>query len=383
MRMISPRSAKRCTNFAVSWTNGAPASMLTWAKRARLARSHRAQSLLTSMLAPFTARASMKSCKGLPAAKSFAISFIAASPNSPVSQPVSLNTTTAAAGRSMARPALTPSYFTSGGFLFLAQRAAQDLADVGLRQIGAELDVLRPLVAGELLLAVLEHVLLGKLRVLLHHEHLRHLARMLVGHADRGALEHAGMHRQHLLDLVRVHVEARHQDHVLLAVDDAHEALLVHDADVAGVQEAVAAEDLGGLVGALPVALHHLRPLDADLARLAERHVLVVVVAQHDLGRRHWQADRAVVGLEVERIHRRARAGLGQAVALEQRAAGDLLPAIGHRLLHRHAAAHAQPHLGEIELVEIRVVEEGVEQRVDAGDHVVGMLAQLLDELRD
>ena len=36
-----------------------------------------------------------------------------------------------------------------------------------------------------------------------------------------------------------IHVEARHQDHVLLAVDDADEALLVHDADVAGVQEAV------------------------------------------------------------------------------------------------------------------------------------------------
>src|SRR5688572_27104177 len=279
MRMISPRSAKRCTNFAVSWTNGAPASMLTWAKRARLARSHRAQSLLTSMLAPFTARASMKSCKGLPAAKSFAICFIAASPNSPVSRPVSLNTTAAAAGRSMARPALTPSYFTLGGFLFLAQRAAQDLADVGLGQLGTELDVLRPLVAGELLLAMLEHVLLRELRILLHHEKLRHLARVLVGHADRGALEHARMHRDDLLDLVRIHVEARHEDHVLLAVHDADESLLVHDADVAGMEEPVLTDHLGGLVGPLPVAGHHLRPADADLARLAERHVAVVVIA--------------------------------------------------------------------------------------------------------
>src|SRR5688572_994861 len=318
MRMISPRSAKRCTNFAVSWTNGAPVSMLTWAKRARLARSQSAQSLLTSTLAPFTARASMNSCKGLPAVKSLAISLIAASPNSPVSQPVSLNTTTAAAGRSMARPALTPSYFTLGGFLFLAQRAAQDLADVGLRQLGAELDVLRPLVAGELLLAVLEHVLLGELRVLLHHEHLRHLARVLVGHADRGALEHAGVHGQHLLDLVRVHVEARDQDHVLLAVDDADEALLVHDADVAGVQEAVLAEHLRRLLGSLPVAGHHLRPADADLAGLAVRHVAVVVVTQHHLGRGHRHADRAAELLDVERVGGRRGRGLGEAVALDQ-----------------------------------------------------------------
>jgi hypothetical protein len=34
--------------------------------------------------------------------------------------------------------------------LFVAQRAPQDLADVGLRQFVAELDVLRFLVAGEL-----------------------------------------------------------------------------------------------------------------------------------------------------------------------------------------------------------------------------------------
>src|SRR5438270_7213774 len=60
---------------------------------------------------------------------------------------------------------------------------------------------------------------------------------MLIGDADHGAFEDPGKHVDHLLDLVREHLEARHDDHVLLAVDDADEAFLVHDADVAGMQE--------------------------------------------------------------------------------------------------------------------------------------------------
>ncbi|HEX2197922.1 MAG TPA: AMP-binding protein, partial [Burkholderiales bacterium] len=52
-------------------------------------------------------------------------------------------------------------------------------------------------------------------------------------------IEHARVHRDDLLDLVRIHIEARHQDHVLLAVHDPYKPLVVHDADVAGVQEAV------------------------------------------------------------------------------------------------------------------------------------------------
>jgi hypothetical protein len=58
-----------------------------------------------------------------------------------------------------------------------------------------------------------------------------------------------GMLADHVFHLVGVHVEARHQDHVLLAVDDAEVAALVHDADVAGAEEAVGRHHLGGLVG--------------------------------------------------------------------------------------------------------------------------------------
>src|SRR6478609_10704250 len=50
----------------------------------------------------------------------------------------------------------------------VAQLAAQDLADVGLGQLGAELDVLGLLVAGEVLARVRLDLLAGKVRFLAH-----------------------------------------------------------------------------------------------------------------------------------------------------------------------------------------------------------------------
>ena len=97
----------------------------------------------------------------------------------------------------------------------------------------------------------------------------------------------------HAFDLVRIDVEAGHQDHVFLAVDDARVALLVHDADVAAAKVAVRSHDLRRLLRALPVAGHHLRPADADLACLAQRQFVAGVVADRDFGGRHRQPDRA------------------------------------------------------------------------------------------
>jgi hypothetical protein len=151
----------------------------------------------------------------------------------------------------------------------------------------------------------------------------RHLASIGIRHADGGIRARPGAYHD-LLDFVRIHVEARNQDHVFLAVDDTDEALLVHHTDVAGGEETIGAQHFGGLVGAIPVPFHDLRPADADLAGLPARHFLAGVIAQDDLRRGHRQADRAVVLGEIERIHRRARTGFGEAVAFEQSAAGDV-----------------------------------------------------------
>src|SRR4051795_4453548 len=102
------------------------------------------------------------------------------------------------------------------GLLLVAQFAAQDLADIGLGQVGPELDLLGDLVGGQLRAAVLDDFLSREVRVLLDDEGFHRLARFRVLHADHGALQHAGMARDHFLDLVGIDVEARDQDHVLL-----------------------------------------------------------------------------------------------------------------------------------------------------------------------
>src|SRR4029077_1463639 len=70
---------------------------------------------------------------------------------------------------------------------FVAQLAPQDLADVGLRQVLAEFDFARTLVAGQMLAAMPQDVLDRQRLVLLHHEQLHCLAGLGVRNADGGA----------------------------------------------------------------------------------------------------------------------------------------------------------------------------------------------------
>src|SRR5690242_12755796 len=58
------------------------------------------------------------------------------------------------------------------GFLFVAKLPAQYLADVGLRQLGPELDLLWDLVVGQLLVTKLDDVLGGDIGIFLHYERL-------------------------------------------------------------------------------------------------------------------------------------------------------------------------------------------------------------------
>ena len=84
--------------------------------------------------------------------------------------------------------------------------------------------------------------------------------------------------------------------------------------------------------------------------------------------------------MHVERIDRCRRRGFGQAVSLQQRHADRFQPALGHRRLHRHAPPQRDIHGRKIELGEIGIVEQGVEQRIDAGHYRHRVLAPFLDE---
>ena len=226
----------------------------------------------------------------------------------------------------------------------------------------------RDLVAGKLLAAMLDERLARQARVLLHHHDLRHLAGLLVGHADRPHLQHARMERHHVLDLVRIDVEAGDDDHVLLAIDDAKISLLVHGRHVAGAKPPVVREDLGGSVRPAPVALHDLRAPHAELSRRVEPHLVAVIVADGDVGRRERQPDRSgELGL-VQAVRDRGGRGLGEPVGLDHGNPGHLAPAVRNRALHGHPAPDRELEAGEVDRREGRRVEQAVVEGVDPRD---------------
>ena len=73
------------------------------------------------------------------------------------------------------------------------------------------------------------------------------LAPLVVGHPEDGRVEHLGVAVQHVLDLGRVDVDARRDDHVALAVADVVEAVRVHVGHVAHRVPVAAAHLLGRL----------------------------------------------------------------------------------------------------------------------------------------
>src|ERR1700677_5382595 len=110
------------------------------------------------------------------------------------------------------------------------------------------------------------------------------LAQGRVRQPDDGGLGDRRVLVEDLLDLARVHVVAAADDQVLLPVDDVEVAAGVDPGQVAGVEPAVA-DRLGGGLRALPVALHHVRPADDDLADLAWGHLAAFLVDPAQLTR--------------------------------------------------------------------------------------------------
>ena len=227
---------------------------------------------------------------------------------------------------------------------------------------------------------MVEQGLLGQGRVCLHDDDLDDLAGPLVGLADGRDLGHARVQGDGILDLVRVDLEARDHDHVLLAVGDPEEAAFIHGAQVAGAKPAVAGEHLGGFVGTVPVARHHLRAAHADLPDLAGRDFLAAVVEDRDLRRRNRQADRPGPIRDVQRAGDHHGRGLGQPVAFDDGHAGALLPAVGHHALHRHAAGAGELQRAGVHVREFRRIEQRAVQRVDADEHRERVLLQVVDE---
>ena len=105
------------------------------------------------------------------------------------------------------------------------------------------------------------HVLTGTQ----HHHRPDLLAEHRVGHPDHGAVGHGRVLEQGRLHLDAVDVLPTPDDHVLGPVDDMDEPLLVDAGHVAGVEPSPVNESPGRL-GSVPVAPHHVGPLDPQLA---------------------------------------------------------------------------------------------------------------------
>ena len=169
----------------------------------------------------------------------------------------------------------------------------------------------------------------------------------------------------HGFDLVGKHVEARHQNHVFLAIDDAGVTVVIHDADVTALEVTVSGHDLGGFIRALPVARHHLRTADGNFTGLAIGDRVAIIVEDDDFGRRQRHADGAAERGGRCRIAGCRRRGFTEAVAFDDRATGQLEPFARHCFLNGHAATVGDAQLREIQLAKLGAVDQRVIERIN------------------
>src|SRR5262245_55790254 len=106
---------------------------------------------------------------------------------------------------------------------------------------------------------------------------VRALAEHWTGPWDDGSLHHIGMAHERVLHLDAVNLVAAAVDHVLLAVEHAHVALGIDRADVARAPEA-GNKILARRLRLVPVAAHHHRPAQPDLALRAAWHLAALLV---------------------------------------------------------------------------------------------------------
>src|SRR5580692_8496951 len=75
-----------------------------------------------------------------------------------------------------------------------------------------------------------------------------------------------------------IYIESGNQNHVLLSILNEHKAVVIHAPDVAGTKPVARQHYFRGFIRTVPVALHHLRPANANLPKLAQLHVFPGVI---------------------------------------------------------------------------------------------------------
>ena len=275
--------------------------------------------------------------------------------------------------------------------LLFLQHAVGHLPHQGLGHILLEVDVIGHGVLGDVLAAVVHDHLLGLLRGLEAggqlHEGLDLLHLVGIRHADDAAHLHGGVGVQDVLQLAGIDVVAGGDDHPLGAAPEEDETLIVHDAEIPGIDPGqpvcVVPQGLGGLLGVLHVLLHHRGTGQQDLALLTVRQLLVGAgLDDLDVGVREREADAPLLE-HVRRGQAAGGDGLGGAVALPHLDGGVVVVEELVELLfqlHGEAVAAGEHALqaAEIGLLHAVQPEQRLIQRGHAGDEVAFVLGDLL-----
>src|SRR6266851_8946496 len=222
----------------------------------------------------------------------------------------------------------------------IAQFTAQHLSHGVARQDVDEFHRARQLVAGELSVAEADDVLRRRaLARVQDNAGTRRFSPLLVGHAHHRHLEDLGMQHQHALDLGGIDVLAAADDHVVLAIDQMQEALLVEVAHVAaGLPLAV---PNGGTRGRIAVVAEEGDGIGrVDLADLAGRQLAALTVEHGKLAAEGGAAHRAHAAHQVLVLAEAHPPGFGPAIGVGDARARKLAhQSVEHRLGQRRARA--------------------------------------------
>ena len=252
----------------------------------------------------------------------------------------------------------------------LAQLVLLDLLRRSHREDVEEVHILRNLEPGDPVLAEHLNVMFRKRHAVGRDDERRRLfAILLGGTADNRHVLHAGHRADEVLYLLGRDVLAAADDEILESAGDVVVAILVHAANVTGMEPAVFVDALRGLLGHLVVALHVVVAAAADFAISVDgRDLTRLGIDDGDFDSGHRLTDRLALALdgllEVTR-HRHHGARLGKAVRVRDFAHEHPLLCLLHavhgacRTGHDAGAEGTEIKLGEERMVEHRDVHRG------------------------
>src|SRR5690606_6999220 len=160
--------------------------------------------------------------------------------------------------------------------------AAENFIGAAFRQFRPDFNGFGTLVTGELFSGKGQQ-LIGIEVILAGDDGDNPVAPMFVGKTDHSGLDNTGKFEKNIFHFAGIDVVATGNQHVVFAVDNIEKAVLIHDADITGVEPA-AAERFGGFIRFLPVVGHQLRAANHNFASFAGGQWIVVFIKDGNVG---------------------------------------------------------------------------------------------------